>query len=433
MNIYQSTQLYAYVPTIKRVLKQLIRYKLRLSVVIVAILLGITLIAHGFSSRSTKPKNLYVAKITPSQVFPSQSISTNIAEWIIFNKSEGVYSFKHPDAIKVSETSSIVSARFPKREGQVNQENFYIEKEQSNKYNRPLDKFIKEHLRENEEIYKTTIAGLPAWSMQDFWENSKYERIYVQSGEEIYVIRFYNYEPFHEYDEIFELILSTLTFHPSAEKTTEVKVVDGTILVTIDRQANAITTSDFNSEPVLSPDKSKVAYLNGNRVMLINADGTNPIQIVDSVSSVNRSNLHWVDNDRLIFIDGEESARVYIPSRNAMFTLFGPEQPTAACYDACGYVKYHTYSPDYRYLVNMHLGYRLIDGQSAIRAVNTSTLHAIEIANPYSTCISDDSIIFAEEGDKLIFSSNTELGSCDGDDIEVTIDLETGEMTTRSL
>jgi hypothetical protein len=108
-------------------------------------------------------------------------------------------------------------------------------------------------------------------------------------------------------------------------------------------QAARITDWGHNYSPLLSPDKTKVAYLSqtkeavesgigfysadfSNNVWIIGVDGSNPVQVTAYVPGVSRGNLHWLDDNRLLFSDGKSSVKVYSMDSAQTSTVFDSPQ-----------------------------------------------------------------------------------------------------------
>ena len=417
----------------------------RPGIIIIAVIVFVMLIigvgAYLFWSRGKQPSGQTAPTTSPTA---TQHNAVKIADWNTFNHPSGSYSFQYPKEVEIKEGSTEVTAYFPNKDASNNRGHFAVEKVTSNIYNRPFDKYVKDYTAGSTKSEQVTINGLSAWRLKDRFGDSS-EQVFVKNGDEIYEIRFYNYGPVEQNAQTFNTILTTFTFQPPAKVSSEVKVVDGDIVIVRNGKETTITEWGYNSSPILSPDKSRVAYVSksaeaienekndqgykrtSTNVWIVNADGISPIQVTKHGHFVYRSNLRWLDNDKLMFMDGEETARVYTVSTKSSSKIFGPEQPVGACVDACGFVMHHAYSPDFGYFVSMVLGY----GDRKIQVANTKSLTAFEIENPYSSCIDSNSVKFSNDNKSLVFTSNTDTSSCNGKSIGVTINLETQKITTN--
>jgi hypothetical protein len=118
----------------------------------------------------------------------------------------------------------------------------------------------------------------------------------------------------------------------------------GDIRVIRGGRTSIITDWGHNYSPLLSPDKTKIAYLSvskesvtagleyeGNgastNVWIINTDGTHPIQVTSYADHVLRENLHWLDNGRLAYSEGKSSIKIFSLDTAGILTVLGPEQP----------------------------------------------------------------------------------------------------------
>lgn len=110
-------------------------------------------------------------------------------------------------------------------------------------------------------------------------------------------------------------------------------------------QISVITDWGQNYKPLLSPDKTRVAYLSvsgesvlagntepggsstSNNVWIINVDGSGPNQVTTTVDQVFRDNLHWLDNGRLMYSDGESTVKIYSLDTATTQLVLGSEEP----------------------------------------------------------------------------------------------------------
>lgn len=417
----------------------------RPGIVIIAVVLFVVLIigigAYLFWSQRKQSSGQTAPMASPTV---TQNTAVKIADWNTFKHPSGSYTFQYPKEVEIKEGSTVVTGYFPNKDASNNRGYFDVEKVTSNIYNRPLDKYVKDYIAAASKSEQVTINGLSAWRLKDRFGDSS-EQVFIKNGDEIYEIRFYNYGPLEQNAKTFDTILTTFTLQAPMSINSEVKIVDGDIVVVRNGKETKITDWGYNSSPILSPDKSRVAYVSksaesienekndqgfkrtSTNVWIVNTDGTSPIQVTKHGHFVYRSNLHWLDNDKLMFMDGEETARAYTVSTKSSSKVFGPEQPVGECVDACGFSMYNTYSPDFEYLVSMVLGY----GNNKIQVANTKSLSAFEIENPYSSCIDSNGIKFSNDNKSIIFTSNTDTSSCNGKNIGVTINLETQKITTN--
>ncbi len=203
-------------------------------------------------------------------------------------------------------------------------------------------------------------------------------------------------------------ILSTFHFTKQlpADNSTEVKFDKGDVAIIQNGKTTKITSYGHNYSPILSPDKTKVAYLsvpaeiiNSNssnaatNVWVINIDGTNPIQVTGYLSGIERNNLYWIDNNRLLFSDGQNSVRMYTISTKSTQTIWGDENSSnCSSFSSfkqndgsfmCNFNPRFYFSPDSKYfIVFKSESYHNL--QSTIAIINLATLNVktINISNP---------------------------------------------------
>jgi len=219
-----------------------------------------------------------------------------------------------------------------------------------------------------------------------------------------------------------------------------IKIVDGDIVITQNGMDTKITSWGYNSDPVLSPDGSKIAYISKSKesienekvdkgykrtstnVWVVNSDGSKPTQVTNHINFVYRSNLHWLDNNRLLFVDGEQTTRVYRSAQKTLQTVMGPEKAVQACLDACGYETRYFYSPDYSYLVRLSGG----SAPAKTSIFNTQTLKSNEISKEFG--INFDTVSFPNN--LTLTFKGSELPNYEKQ-IEVTINLINQQVSIR--
>lgn len=174
-----------------------------------------------------------------------------------------------------------------------------------------------------------------------------------------------------------ETIFSTFRLtdpHPDLEETL-MDVVDvggasvyiGDIAVTRGGRTVRITDWGFNSGPELSPDGSKIAFLSvtaedisaGDRepnafnspdnVWIINVDGTNPVKVTEPADGVHRGDLHWLDDNRLLFSDENSTLKMYSLDTGAILTVLGPGQSAPDRFNPAVFL----YNSDFSYLLRL--------------------------------------------------------------------------------
>lgn len=223
-----------------------------------------------------------------------------------------------------------------------------------------------------------------------------------------------------------------------------VKVEAGDIVVTRNGQDKKITNWGYNSSPVLSPDKSKIAYLSKTEetlknqqerkpgyvpssanVWIINNDGSNPVKVTNHVDWVFRDNLVWLDDNRLLFTDGVSSVKVYNITDKTLDNVMGPDTPEAVCVDACGYESHLLSSPDKKYIVSL-LATDIpdFDLSSSNAILNTQTL-ITEKMNQRFTDLNFNSAQF--KGDSLFIEKSRYSSE---PQVTYNINLKTGEVSS---
>lgn len=197
-----------------------------------------------------------------------------------------------------------------------------------------------------------------------------------------------------------------LTKQLPSDNLAEVKFDKGDIAIVQNGKTSKITTYGHNYSPLLSPDKTKVAYLsvpaevvnsNGSygasNVWVINTDGTNPIQVTGYLSGIERNNLYWVDNNRLLFSDGQNSVRLYTVNTKSTNTIWGDENSSNCSSfssykqndgsSMCNFNTRYYFSPDKKYfIVFKSESYHNLQSTVAIINLNTLNVKPITIAGP---------------------------------------------------
>jgi hypothetical protein len=215
-----------------------------------------------------------------------------------------------------------------------------------------------------------------------------------------------------------------------------VKVENGDIVVVKNDKESKITSWGYNSSPVLSPDKTKIAYLSKSKeslenekvdvgyvrtstnVWLTSTDGTNSVQLTNHKDFVYRDNLHWLDDDRLIFTDGEKTVRLYSVSDKTFRTLLGPEEAVGRCMDACGYTIEYQYTDDFAYLIRLAQGFT----SATTAVIDLKTLKSVEVKEQFETTSSID---YDATAKTITFKANTVP---DYKQVLITINLVNGTV-----
>lgn len=236
--------------------------------------------------------------------------------------------------------------------------------------------------------------------------------------------------------------LSTiLSPSPNNDSDIKVEIEDGDIVIVKNGERKKITDWGYNQDPTLSPDQTKVAYLSWSEesvaakddavgipevgsfnVWIVDIEGKNPLKVTKHVNHVVRSDLHWLDNKRLLFSDGEESVKMYDNNKKTLTHLMGPITPVPACLDACGYAFKFFYSPDNKYLI------RIFASQSPTRKLgilDLQTLKSTEIENPYSA-VDLESVKFDTKNEMITFTAKRYYEELQ--DYQVTVDLKNKKL-----
>lgn len=188
-----------------------------------------------------------------------------------------------------------------------------------------------------------------------------------------------------------------LTKQLPSDNSAEVKFDKGDIAVVQNGKTTKITSYGHNYSPILSPDRKRVAYLSvpaevvnsnasygASNVWVINTDGANPLQVTKHLSGIERNNLYWIDNNRLLFSDGQNSVRVYTINTSSTQTIWGDEtasncssfstyKQTGDSY-ICNFNTWYYFSPNSKYFITFKSeSYHNL--QSTIAIINLTTLN----------------------------------------------------------
>ncbi len=201
------------------------------------------------------------------------------------------------------------------------------------------------------------------------------------------------------------LIVIPVIFYPYSKNSINVIpagiivfIDQGDVVVKKDGLTNKITNWGYNSDPVLSPDKTKIAFISkseetlnaeknptgfipsSSNIWIIDIDGHNAKKLTDHIDFVGRDNLRWLENNRLIYSEGEDSVRLYDLEAEEITTLMGPVEPVPGCVDACGYSTSFKYTPDNKLLVWILSS----DGEgSKMRVLNLGDFSTKEVDLPF--------------------------------------------------
>lgn len=217
-----------------------------------------------------------------------------------------------------------------------------------------------------------------------------------------------------------------------------VKIIEGDVVVSKGGQDTKITSWGYNSEPVLSPDESKVAYVSeteeskesekvdrgikrtSTNAWIINADGSNPVKLTSHVNFVYRGALYWLDDNRLLFSDGVGSFKVYDLVSKSFRTVMGSSEPGRSCLDACGFETKVFYSPNHTYVVELSGGYK-----DLASILNTQTLVPIKVSQRLGVDFA--TVTFPAENTMVFNATKLE----DDISLDVTLDLSSGGLELK--
>jgi len=225
-----------------------------------------------------------------------------------------------------------------------------------------------------------------------------------------------------------------------------VRIVAGDLVVYNQGSEKKITNWGYNSDSTLSPDNKMIAFVSkteesfenekkfqgyvpgSTNVWLIKIDGSDEVKITAHKNWIYRRNLVWLDNEKLLYTEGESSANVYDLDSKLTKTVLGPAEPDGVCVDACGAESKFMYSPDKKYLLLLSSdsnGGILASLDSAV--LNTQTLKSTKIDQKFSN-IAFDSVVF--NGDKASFRG---AESVEDSEKNITIDLLSGAITFQNI
>lgn len=385
-----------------------------------------------------------INKLSVTSQQTSSLISDKTVNWNTYTNER--YSLKYPKELTLKAPNSSgakeIGLSFPGTDSHGSSDRIRISQE-DNTYNRSsLDTFLKMDAGITEEgLNRSQLSTINGANARRFLDN-KDVMIYIQYGQSIYFLHYFPDSAIDNHEEnikTLDAIVSTLTFTRSASDTKDVKIIDGDIYVIKDGKETKITSWGYNFDPVLSPDSTKIAYLSKTKesiqsektdkgykktsanVWIVNTNGNNPIQVTQHINFVYRGNLHWLDNNRLLFTDGTQSAKVYSVDTKLMQTVLGPATPEAVCLDACGFTDVRFfYNKDYSYLVRIE---DLGNGTSIIVALNTQTLKGTQLPEQQFSA-NLGTVSFSADNKILFFEASTSSNQ----QKQVSIDLTTQQV-----
>lgn len=198
-------------------------------------------------------------------------------------------------------------------------------------------------------------------------------------------------------------ILSSLhiTKQLPPDNSPEVILDQGDIVIVKNKKTTKITSYGHNYAPIFSQDRTKIAYLSvpaetlnsksysiASNIWIINADGSNPTQVTKYLNSIERGNLYWIDNDRLLFSEGQNSIRVYTMSTKSIQTIWGSDIPTdceslnqAIGQSVCNFQTNYYFSPDNKSFIAMKSA-QFPNYESTIAIINLNNLNVNSITIP---------------------------------------------------
>lgn len=111
------------------------------------------------------------------------------------------------------------------------------------------------------------------------------------------------------------------------------------------------------------------------------------------MSGIERNNLYWVDNNKLLFSDGQNSVRLYTINTKSTKTIWGDENSSNCSSfssykqndgsSMCNFNTRYYFSPDNKYfIVFKSESYHNLQSTVAIINVNTLNVKPITIAGP---------------------------------------------------
>ncbi len=389
-----------------------------------------------------------IAQTLKSDASAAPTSAGETANWKTYTNER--YSLKYPKELileeeKLPNSSDVreITLTFPGTDSHGSSDRI-IMSQRDNIYNRSdLDTYLKmDSGYTQESLNKTqasTINGAKARRhlLNEFMEDVIIE---IQSDQNIYYVHYFPDSTIDKHKaniKTLDSIVSTLVFTPSMSGTKNVKIIDGDIYVIKDGKEIKITSWGYNYDPVLSPDNTKIAYLSktkesiqnektkqgyigrSDNVWIVDVNGNNPVQITRHLDYIYRGDLHWIDNKRLLFTDGTQSAKVYSINTKAIQIVLGSETPVAACLDACGFGIAFFYNKDYSYLVRI----KSQENTSIIGVLNTKTLKGIELSEQqFSVYL--ETVSFSADNKTLFFKASTSSNQ----QKQVSIDLTSQQV-----
>ncbi|MDQ5951209.1 MAG: hypothetical protein QG639_486, partial [Patescibacteria group bacterium] len=180
--------------------------------------------------------------------------------------------------------------------------------------------------------------------------------------------------------------------------TSQLNVIDGNIFIIEKNESIQLTDSGYDMEPLLSPDGNKIAYFSEAEtidmtcpdasdagcgydkvfdILVINSDGTNKVKLTESETLIEREILGWVDNNTVLYRDGNKSIKAYSVDSNSYQTIIGPDDAVTECFNgSCQNGYYYLWSEDHRYYVIFRGG---VAAERAVYIVDTQTSEATDL------------------------------------------------------